>query len=153
MKLKLIFITLAFFIIQACCANKEKALKEKNSSEVENPITEKYWKLNALEGQEMKMSENQQREIYFMLKKEENRIIGFAGCNTFSGMYTLKKGNRTPFSKMAITRMACPDVNVYEAEYLKVFERADNYTINGDVLSLNVARRAPLASFEAIYFN
>ncbi len=117
------------------------------------PITEKYWKLKTLEGQEVKMSKNQQREIYFMLKTDENRVVGFAGCNTISGTYALEKGNRTRFSKMATTLMACPDLDVNEAEFLKVFELADNYTINGDTLSLNVGRRAPLAVFEAVYFD
>ena len=47
--------------------------------------------------------------------------------------------------------MACPDVAVNEADFLEVFELADNYTIVNDVLSLNVGRRAPLAVFEAVY--
>ena len=45
----------------------------------------------------------------------------------------------------------CPDVKVNEAEFLKIFEIADNYTITGDELSLNVGRRAPLAIFEAAH--
>jgi len=117
------------------------------------PITEKYWKLKNLEGQDIKMADNQEREIYFTLKTNENRVTGFAGCNTFTGEYKLEKGNRIRFSKMATTLMMCPDVDVNESEFLKVFELADNYTINGDVLSLNVGRRAPLAVFEAIYMN
>lgn len=116
------------------------------------PIVEKYWKLKTLEGKEVKMSENQEREIFFTLKTQDHRVTGFAGCNTISGAYTLEEGNRIRFSKMATTLMICPDVDVNESEFLKVFELADNYTINGDILSLNVGRRAPLAVFEAVYF-
>lgn len=117
------------------------------------PIVEKYWKLKTLEGKDVKMSENQEREVYFILKSQDNRVAGFAGCNTLSGSYKLEKGNRIRFSQMASTLMACPDVDFNEAEFLKVFELADNYTINGDILSLNVGRRAPLAVFEAVYMN
>ena len=45
----------------------------------------------------------------------------------------------------------CPDVDVNESDFLKVFELADNYTISEDILTLNVGRRAPLAVFEAVY--
>ena len=117
------------------------------------PIVEKYWKLKTLEGKEVSMSENQEKEVYFMLKTENNRVQGFAGCNTLMGSYTLEKGNRIRFSQMATTMMACPDVDFKENEFLKVFELADNYTIKDDVLSLNVGRRAPLAVFEAVYMD
>ncbi|CAM3330853.1 META domain-containing protein [Aequorivita lipolytica] len=125
----------------------------KKANKLSEPITEKYWKLKSSEGQEVKMAKNQQKETYFMLKTDENRVSGFAGCNTFSGSYTLEEGNRIRFSQMATTMMACPDVNFNEAEFLKFFELADNYTINGDTLSLNMGRRSPLAVFEAVYFD
>ena len=48
---------------------------------------------------------------------------------------------------------ACPDVDVNESEFLEVFELADNYTINGTILSLNVGRRASLAVFESVLMN
>lgn len=115
-------------------------------------ITEKYWKLVKLEGQPVQMVENQEKEAHFILKTNENRVQGFAGCNNFNGTYNLEKGNRIQFSQMLATLKACPDVDVNESLFLKVFELADNYTINGDTLSLNVGKRAPLAVFEAVYF-
>lgn len=116
------------------------------------PIVEKYWKLKTLEGQDITMVDKQEREIYFTLKAQDNRVTGFAGCNTFSGEYMLEEGNRIRFENMAVTMKACPDVAINESDYLKVFELADNYTITDDILSLNVARRAPLAVFEVVYF-
>jgi heat shock protein HslJ len=124
----------------------------KKKAKLSEPITEKYWKLKSLEGQEVKMAKNQQKETYFMLKTDENRVSGFAGCNTFSGSYTLEEGNKIRFSQMATTMMACPDLDFNESEFLKVFELTDNYTVKDDVLSLNIGRRAPLAVFEAVYF-
>lgn len=123
------------------------------SERSENEITETYWKLKTLEGKTVKMADNQEREIYFILKTDENRITGFAGCNNFGGNYALEEGNRIRFDQLLSTLKACPDVDVNESEFLKVFELADNYTINNGELSLNVGRRAPLAVFEAVYMD
>ncbi|SHF78618.1 Heat shock protein HslJ [Salegentibacter echinorum] len=115
-------------------------------------IVEKYWKLKKLEGKEVTMANNQEKEIFFMLKANDNRLQGFAGCNSLSGSYKLEDAQRISFSYVATTMKSCPDVSVNEAEFLKVFEQANNYSINGDELTLNVGRRASLAVFEAVYF-
>ncbi|TYC09667.1 META domain-containing protein [Bizionia gelidisalsuginis] len=123
-----------------------------SSKIVHNPITEKYWKLKTLQGKAVVMAENQEREIYFTLKTEEHRIQGFAGCNTFSGSYTLEKGNKISFKHLATTLKMCQDVAVNETDVLSVFNTANNYTITGDTLILNSGDKISLAVFEAIYF-
>ncbi len=115
-------------------------------------ITEKYWKLKTLEGKDIKMGENQEKEVYFILKENETAVTGFAGCNDFFGTYTLEKGDRIRFSKMGSTLKICPDVDFNESDFFKVFELTDSYKISGDTLELYVGRRAPLAVFEAVYF-
>ena len=45
--------------------------------------------------------------------------------------------------------MSCVDNEISESELYEVFDQADNYTIDGKTLSLNVGRRAPLAVFVA----
>lgn len=117
----------------------------------ENEITNKYWKLKTIEGQNVEMTDNQVKEQYFILRGN-NVVNGFAGCNNFSGSYKIEAGNRIRFDKMAVTMKMCTDDKIMEPQFLKVFETADNYTINGDQLMLNVGRRAPLAVFEAVYF-
>lgn len=156
------FIALAFAtMLVTGCSDKNPKDKSKEKAETaekmetklgEEPIMEKYWKLVTLEGQPVTMALNQEKEIYFMLKTDENRVQGFAGCNTFNGSYTLEKGWRIKFSPLATTMKACPDVKVNESELFKIFELTDNYSLNGDTLSLNVGRRAPLAVFNAVYF-
>lgn len=148
MKTKTAFFALIAMVIMGCNSTKNVTPETKDNS-----ITEKYFKLITLEGKAVTMAKNQEREIFFTLRTEGNKVTGFAGCNSFSGEYTLEEGNRIRFKNMAVTMMACPDVAVNEAELLEVFELADNYTIVNDVLSLNVGRRAPLAVFEAVYMN
>ena len=135
-------------VIVGCTSTKKRNTHLKDTS-----IAEKYWKLTILEGKNVTMAENQEREVFFTLKTEGNRVTGFAGCNSFSGEYTLYDGDRIHFKNMLVTMRSCPDVAVNEREFLEVFALTNNYTIKDDVLSLNVAKRAPLAVFQAVYMN
>ncbi|WP_105049915.1 META domain-containing protein [Polaribacter butkevichii] len=146
MKVKLIVINLILITVMSC-----SSVQKKSNDSFDTAITGKYWKLKSLEGKEVKMNKNQEREIFITLKTQNNRVTGFAGCNSVSGEFTLEEGNRIKFSKLVSTRMFCP--NTDEPAFLKVLNLADNYTVKDDVLSLNVGRRAPLAIFEAVYFN
>ncbi|MFB9058272.1 META domain-containing protein [Mariniflexile ostreae] len=115
------------------------------------PIVEKRWVLRTLGGKDIVMADQQEREIFFILAADENRITGFSGCNSLSGAYKLEKDNSIQFENIAVTMRACPDMDFNESEFLKVFELADHYTLDKDMLSLNMGRKAPLAVFEAVY--
>lgn len=117
-----------------------------------NPITEKYWKLTILNGDTVTMAKNQERERFFTLKTDENRVTGFGGCNNFHGSYEHGEGDKIRFSNMATTLKACPDVDVDEGGYLEVFELADTYSIDGDILTIYDGDGAAIAVFAAVYF-
>lgn len=112
-------------------------------------LVEKYWKLTELFGEPVTTPEGG-KEAHIILKREGNHVNGNSGCNTFSGTYVLKPGNRIGFSKIASTMMMCLDMDT-ETKMHQVLETADNYVVNGDTLVLNRARMAPLARFEAVY--
>lgn len=158
MRLSILFLSLFSFVLVSCGGNKKSdndtttdvaTTEEVNTDQV---ITGKYWKLITLEGQDVQMAENQEREISFTLQEEDKTVGGFAGCNSITGEYELMEGNRISFKNMGMTMMMCPDVDVNESEFMEVFELTDNYRIHNDTLDLNVARRAPLARFIAVYF-
>lgn len=114
-------------------------------------ITNKYWKLVTLAGQPVTMAPDQEREAYFMLK-DSSRVAGFGGCNALNGSYELHADQlRLRFTNLLTTLKACPGPN-QEPGFLEVLNQADNYTLRGDTLRLNVGRRAPLAVFHAVYF-
>jgi heat shock protein HslJ len=46
--------------------------------------------------------------------------------------------------------MACGNMEK-ETIFMELLQKADNYSIKGNVLSLNKGRMAPLAKFEAVY--
>jgi len=115
-----------------------------------NPtLEETYWKLVELNGQAVTAKPATGKDIYFILRKDGNKVQGFAGCNGFGGTYELKEGDRIRFSQMISTMMAC-DVLETENKLMKVFEMADNYNLVDNRLMLNKARMAPLARFEAV---
>lgn len=158
MKVSLIIATIAFIFLG--CSSSRKANNESDKNQTRDTlgaadsasIVNKYWKLITLEGKEISMAKNQEREAYFILKPEGKTVAGFSGCNNFSGTYMLEAGWRIRFSHMASTMKACPDVDVDEKEFLEVFALSDNYTLRDDTLSLNVGRRAPLAVFVSVEF-
>ncbi len=158
MRLSILFMSLIAFALISCGGNKKSdnqtTVNETTIEQTHNDqiITEKYWKLIKLDGKDVEMVENQEREIFFILKSEDNTVGGFAGCNSITGEFELEDGNRIHFKNIGLTMMSCPDVNIDESELMEVFELADNYRITNDVLELNVGKRAPLAVFEAIYF-
>lgn len=122
------------------------------NSKIENEIVNKHWKLKILSGDTVKMVANQEKEQYFILKSDGN-ILGFAGCNQFNGKYKLYNRNRISINEnLGFTKKLCPDVDIDENAFLKILILADNYTMNDDILFLNVGKRAPLAVFEAVYF-
>ena len=47
--------------------------------------------------------------------------------------------------------MACPDRRETEAAFMDMLRSIDNFSISDETLSLNRARMAPLARFEAVY--
>lgn len=122
------------------------------SSDTTSGIQEKYWKLTELMGKAVGPTPQDKKEIHIKFRSKENRLEGFGGCNGFGGTYELKTGDRITISRIISTQMACSELDI-ENELIRVLETADNYNLNGDKLVLNKARMAPLARFEAVYFN
>lgn len=113
---------------------------------VHDPAIEgKRWKLVELRGKPVATGQN----AVLTLRAEDSVAFGNASCNSFSGKYSIKDGQRIRFSRnMAVTMMACVDMGV-ESAFLEVLGMADNYSLSDDgMLSLNRARMAPLARFK-----
>lgn len=107
-----------------------------------------YWQLREIAGKQVADPAEGARAPSLVFEREGNRVLGFAGCNRFSGTCEYLGEGRLRFSMMAATRMACPDMTV-EDEFLRALGTADSYTTNGKVLKLLRAKMAPLAVFEA----
>jgi len=115
-------------------------------------MTETCWKLVEVMGKPVVTVKNLNKQPHIILKEADRRLQGNGGCNTIAGSYEVAPGNRIRFSRVASTRMSCPQSLMdQESAFFKALEMADHYTITGDVLSLNRGKMAPLARFEAVY--
>jgi heat shock protein HslJ len=112
-------------------------------------IEGRKWTLTELRGTALDTRSASQKP-FLILDGEQALASGNASCNSFSGAYAIKSGNRISIDEnLAVTMMACADMSLEEA-FLEVLRQVDNYSIAGGVLSLNRARMAPLARFEAV---
>lgn len=109
-------------------------------------IEGRSWKLIELQGRPIELGAVG-REPSLLLDSELSVASGSASCNSFSGPYAIKSGNRIGFGpNLAVTMMACPDMTTEDA-FLDMLRNVDNYAVAGGVLSLGRARMAPLAKF------
>jgi heat shock protein HslJ len=141
---KMLSVSLILGIILSGCTSSKK------TTVPPDPLTDHEWRLTELMGKPVPAVAEPMNNITLKFTKEDNRVSGFSGCNTYSGSYSRPADLRISFAQMISTMKACPTNMDVEAEYLKAISGADNYTINGNVLSLNKARMAPLARFEAV---
>ena len=145
----LIAIALVFFAI-ACKGSV--TLAENTAVNSDDGVTEKYWKLVEINGNPVS-SGDLNRDAYIVLKNEDNRLNGNGGCNTLTASYEIDHAtNRIRFSQIATSMMACLNMEIEDA-LKRVLETADNFSLSadGNFLSLNRARMAPLARFELVY--
>jgi len=112
-------------------------------SKIDPSLIGNRWRLVELNGRPV------EKQDAFLILGQDNRVSGNLGCNTFTGTYNLKPGNRIEFSQVVATLKMCLDMEV-EDGFKKVLEMTDNYNVSVNGLSLNRARMAPLARFELV---
>ena len=120
-----------------------------------NPLAElanTYWKLISLNETDVTMAEEQTREAFLQLRDDNKSVKGFAGCNAFTGSYSVN-GNDLSIGPLAATRKACPAGMNTETEFLQVLEEAAYYSIHEEALTLLNERKKPIARFVAVYFD
>ncbi len=156
MKRNVLLLSIAAMMIGfIACKPKQAAEPSTQKATTSNDILEdvsteligKHWKLTELMGEPVSSIEGG-KEAFITFEIEGNRVFGNFGCNSFSGTYTLKPGNRITFSETASTQMMCFNMDI-ETKMSEVLQRADNYNLNSGKLVLNRAKMAPLARFEA----
>ncbi len=138
------FCSLLIVLTTGSCANKQgTALSGKPAD-----ITGKTWKLTEINGRPITLT-NPDANPYFMLNKADMRYTGHGGCNGVGGTFEIKSESmRIKFNRGMSTMIACDDLST-ERAFTQALLTADNYSVNGDTLTINKARMAPLAKFVA----
>lgn len=110
-------------------------------------VEDKKWQLIELNG---KAIENSNPENYYLILNSKDRLANAkANCNSINLGYKIKNQLSIKFSQGIMTLMACPDGNI-EEEYMEVLNTVDNLSTDGETLTLNKARMAPLAKFKLV---
>jgi heat shock protein HslJ len=80
----------------------------------------------------------------------DGKVSGSAGCNRYSGTYTVSGNTITIAPSIASTMMMCEDaIMQQESAYLKALPEAKTYEIKGDQLTLTGADKTSLVSYKA----
>lgn len=109
------------------------------------PVTDRTWVLREVEGAPLD-STAREHPPTLLLGTSNTRATGFAGCNRFSGPYTLGPGT-LEFGPLMMTRMACPAMGL-ETRLAAALARARQYRVEGSSLLLE-ADGAVVARYEA----
>lgn len=144
MKKAIIFCySIVAMVFLASCMSKP-SVSDSTSNVVD--ITGKTWKLTELNGQPITLK-NPEANPYFKLNTADMRYTGHGGCNGVGGTFELKSSAmRIKFNQGMSTMIACDDLET-ERAFVQALLSADNYSVNGNTLTLNKARMAPLAKF------
>ena len=97
-------------------------------------VTDRDWALTGL-GERTNPMGNGDRPPTLRLESATTRASGFAGCNRFSGPYTLVSDSLS-FGALASTKMACAQGNDVEVAYLAALAEARTFTATDSVLTL-----------------
>jgi len=108
-----------------------------------------YWKLMAIRDTVVETPEGA-REVHLVLNSQERRVNGFAGCNRFSGGYTLD-GPKIKFSGIAGTMMACASGMDTERKLHDTIPNVAGWKITAETLQLTNAQGMTIATFESRY--
>lgn len=107
-------------------------------------IVDREWALASLGDNTVPMG-NGGQPVTLTLQSSDNRVSGSAGCNRYSGPYTLA-GDELTFGPAMSTKMACEQGMDVEMAFLSMLTNVTGYQATDSSLTL-VGRSGPLAHF------
>lgn len=113
---------------------------------VNDQLVGKKWHLVSFKDQEIQLKQAK-AEHPFIEFKDDMSVTGFTGCNNFRGTYTLMDAQKLEFSKMASTKMFCPEMET-ENEFLRTLTNAVHYAFVDHDLVIHDAEHKTLATFK-----
>lgn len=111
-------------------------------SPVLHPLSEDRWVLSWLNNEAIPDSD---RAPNIAFEVEAARVVGYAGCNRYSGAIDLE-GDALSFGPVMATKMAC-DQLALESTYLSALDTVASWRITGNVLTFKDGQGADVARF------
>ncbi|WP_297798366.1 META domain-containing protein [uncultured Marinobacter sp.] len=114
----------------------------------EVPLTNTYWKLQALAG--VPTPDSGAASEAHLILRDDGVVNGFSGCNAFRGEYEVINNRNLVFSRMASTRRACQNADIPEPAFFRALENTAGVQMEARYLRLLDTDGQALAEFEAI---
>jgi heat shock protein HslJ len=138
----LVIAGLATFSVAAC--NRATSGDPPDASVTTAALARGEWVLTRLDEREPPRGGGN-RPATLTFDSTATRAGGFAGCNRYSGAYTIT-GDSLVFGPIMSTKMFCQDGDSLERSYLGMLERVRTFTASDSILSF-FAGGQPLARF------
>jgi heat shock protein HslJ len=131
------------FLIAGCSRKQSESEEPPAPPPAQNPITPYHdWKLTEF-GERSDVPDAKNGQVLTLLfDTAKNQVSGFAGCNQFSGGYTLDGKDGIKIGPLAVTKMACPQGMELETAYLGALDSAQRFKLIGAELQVLGANRA-----------
>ncbi|PRZ00125.1 copper resistance protein NlpE N-terminal domain-containing protein [Marinilabilia salmonicolor] len=110
-------------------------------------LTGKKWILTKIEGLDS-LPEMEARYPHIIFDAEEQRIHGFAGCNSFFGQYQIQPDHKISFENIASTKMYCAHTMELESAFLIALSNCKELSVTGHTLQFQNAGGQTIAVFE-----
>lgn len=108
-------------------------------------LAETKWKLVMLN--KKAITQKGKKRYFLKLNSKDGKFSANAGCNNIMGSYVMPSAFGLSFSNVAMTRMACPDMDL-EIRFSTMLEKVDSYKLKDNILQLMKGKKEVLATFE-----
>lgn len=115
----------ALLVAMTACGDRRERL----------PLEGTRWKVVEMDGRADPVFSAEADTFEFTLDASQRMLYGTGACNRIFGPYELGENGGLDIGGLASTRMACPNMDL-ESRFAKLLEEADEYRIDGDVLTL-----------------
>lgn len=105
------------------------------------------WHLSML-GAQAVTTEVTQYTPYLMFKQDDNQVVGFAGCNRFSGNYAAL-GDSVQLTELLTTKKLCFQQMNLETQFLTALSEVESYKVIDNTLTLYSNGGIALGQFTA----
>ena len=128
--MKLIVIVLTVFSLKSCGSQKTTANMQDSQEARQVEKLSGTYAITVL-GNNTKLPEN----AHLTFDDTKNRVSGYAGCNRFSGDYSIE-GKTIKFGALISTKMYCKRFMDIENDLLRSLEKVNSFSIENSTLSI-----------------
>lgn len=140
-------LVVSLVFISGCVSSPETSSPETSSLVPEVNLTNTYWKLLEVGGEEVQLGDYQRQP--HLIFRDDGHVLGHTGCNSLKGEYGVIEG-RIGFLAMAATRMECAGVTT-EGPMLDAMKNTADIVIEGDRMTLLNEQGDRVAILGAVY--